>query len=145
MTFIHVRGPAKTEGFPKVASTAIALASALAFDIEGRVAQARAVSTRIAGISGRKIASTDDDYASNTLIPLIIPSSDDVFEATVSGTAVQAHVGQAFDLTQTNGGTAQAVDLAAQSYKVVTVVKFINSSTVQVKFNGNYAYSSKAN
>ena len=149
MAFYHVSGPALTESFQKVTSTAIAVGSALGFHAiganAGRVAQARDISLRIAGIAIKKIASTDSDYADATNIPLIVPSEDDVFSASVSGTATQANVGKQYDLTQTDAGTAQAVNLSGTSRKVVTVVGFVSSSEVLVKFNGNYAFANKDN
>ena len=111
----------------------------------GYVRQTAVASVRIAGISLRKVASGDSDYADNSLIPVLIPSEEDVFEADVSGTATQANVGDQFDLTALTDGTDQDVDLAATTYKVVTVVGFISASKVLVKFNGNYAYANKAN
>ena len=117
----------------------------LGFHSTGRVSQALVETVRVAGVALKKIASADDDYASNTVIPVIVPSEDDVFEATVSGTATIANVGKQYDLTATNGGTAQAVNLSGTTYKVVTVVGFISASLVWVKFNGNYAFANKAN
>lgn len=145
MAFIHVSGPAKNEPFAKLASTAIAIGSVLSFRPTGYVSQAIAESVRLAGVSVKKIASTDDDFASNTIIPVIVPGEEDIFEATVSGTATQANVGKQYDLTAVAAGTAQAVNLSGTTYKVVTVVGFISSSAVLVKFNGNYVYANKAN
>ena len=146
MAFVHVKGPAKTEGLKKTASVAIAAASPLSFDgSAGYVRQAAVASVRLAGVSLRKVASTSDDYASNSIIEVIIPSSDDVFEADVTGTATQANVGEQYDLSALTDGTAQNVDVGATTYKVVTVVGFISASKVLVKFNGNYAYANKAN
>ena len=146
MSFVHRSGPAKTEMFKKTASVAIAINSPVGFDgSAGYVRQTAVASVRIAGISLRKVASGDSDYADNSLIPVLIPSEEDVFEADVSGTATQANVGDQFDLTALTDGTDQDVDLAATTYKVVTVVGFISASKVLVKFNGNYAYANKAN
>lgn len=146
MAFIHVKGPAKTEAFKKTASVAIAAASPLSFDgSAGYVRQSAVASVRIAGVSLKKITSSSDDYASNTMIEVIIPSSDDVFEADVTGTATQANVGEQYDLSALTDGTAQNVDVGATTYKVVTVVGFISSSKVLVKFNGAYEYANKAN
>ena len=146
MAFIHASGPAHTEPFQKVASVAIAANSALSFDgTAGYVRQANAASVRIAGIALATIASTDGDYASNTTIPVLVPGSEDIFEADVTGTAAQSNVGDQFDLATNVDGTAQTVDLAATTYKVVTVVGFISTSKVLVKFNGNYAFANKAN
>ncbi len=144
MSFIHKTGPAKTEPFAKLASTAIAVGAALSFD-GGYISQAVSESVRIAGIAVKKTASTDDDFASATVIPVIIPGEEDTFEATVSGTATIANVGKQYDLTTVAAGTAQAVNLSGTTYKVVTVVGFISSSKVWVKFNSNYVYANKAN
>ncbi len=145
MAFIHVSGPAGNEPFQKLASTAIAVGSALSFRLTGYVSQALTQSVRIAGIALRKVASTDDDFASNTTVSVITPSEDDVFLADVSGTATQANVGKQYDLTTVAAGTAQSVDLSGTTYKVVTVVGFVSSSKVLVKFNGYYAFANKAN
>ena len=144
MAFIHVSGPATTEAFAKLASTAIAAGSALALT-SGYLAQATVASLRIAGVAIQKIASTDGDFASATSIPVIIPGEEDVFEATVSGTATVSLIGDQFDLTATNQGTAQAVNLSGTTNKVVTMVGFISSSLILVKFNSNYVYANKAN
>lgn len=145
MSFIHVSGPATTEGFPKMASTLIANASVLGFRPSGHVSQAKIETLRIAGISIRNVASGDSDYARSAVLAAIIPGEEDVFEATVSGTAAQSNVGKQYDITATAAGTAQAVNLSGTTYKVVTVVGFINSTTLLVKFNGNYVYANKAN
>ena len=146
MSFIHRSGPALTEPFKKLASTAIAAGAVVALYSTGYLSQAVKESVRIAGVALKKIASADDDFAANTVVPIIVPSEDDIFEATVSGTAAQTNVGKQYDLTgNVNAGTAQDVDLAATTYKVVTVVGFISASKVLVKFNGNYAFANKAN
>jgi len=142
MAFYHIKGPAKTEPFQKTASIAIAVGSVIGFDgTNGFVEQAEAASTRIAGIALKKVTSSDDDYASNTTIPVVVPGPDDVFEATVSGTATQANVGKRYDLTANTDGTAQSVNLSSSTYGVVTVVGFKDSSTVYVKFNGNFVFA----
>ena len=110
----------------------------LAFHSTGNVSQARIESTRLVGVSLREVASTDSDFATANGINVVIPNDETVFEATVSGTATQANVGNRYDLTATSAGTAQAVNLSGTTYGVVTVVKFINSSTVWVKINGAY-------
>ena len=145
MAFFHIQGPGETEGFPKLASTAIAAGSVLAFTAGGYVSQALVASLRLVGVSIGAIASGDSDFSSSKAIPVMIPGEMDVFEATVSGTATQANVGKQYDLTATAGGTAQAVNLSGTTNKVVTVVGFVNSSTLHVKFNGNYVYANKAN
>ena len=148
MSLIHVKGPANCEPFGKLASTAIASGAAVAWfgPTTGRyISQALAASVRIAGVSVKKVTSTDDDFASNTIQSVIVPGPDDIFEATVSGTATQGNVGNQYDLTTVEAGTAQAVNLSGTTYKVVTVVGIISSSKVLVKINGAYEYANKAN
>lgn len=141
MAFIHVSGPAKAEPFLKTASVAIANNAAIAWAV-GYARQAVAASVRIAGISQQKIASTDADYANNTELLVIIPSEEDVFEADVTtGTATQANVGFQYDLDTNTDGTAQGITVSGTTYKQVTVVGFISSTKVYVKFNKNYAYA----
>ena len=145
MAFIHKSGRGATEPFQKLASTAIAVGSVVGFHSTGYISQALTASTRVAGICIKKVASTDDDYTSNTAIPVIVPGEEDIFEADVSGTATVANVGKQYDLTIVAAGTAQNVDLAVTTNKVVTVVGFISASKVYVKFNSNYVYANKAN
>lgn len=140
MAFIHISGPARVEGFPKVASTTIQVGAVLGFHASGFVSHAVAASTVIVGVSQRKIASTDDDYAQNSLIPVIIPGPDDTFEADITS-AVQSDVGEVYDLTQIASGTAQSVDRTSSTNAVVTVVGFISGSKVLVKFNGFFGYA----
>ena len=146
MAFIHRKGPANAEQFAKAASTAIASNSALGFLGSGYVKQALAASLRIAGIAIGKVASTDDNYADNSLISVIVPGSDDIFEADVTtGTATIANVGKQYDLDTNTDGTAQGITVSGTSYKVVTVVGFLSASKVLVKFNGAYEFANKAN
>ena len=146
MAFIHKKGPAMAEPFKKVASVAIAANSMLGFDgTGGFVRQAVAASLRLAGVALGKVSSTSDDYADNSLITVIVPGPNDIFEADVTGTATQANVGEQYDLSTNTDGTAQNVDVGATTYKVVTVVGFISSSKVLVKINGAYEYANKAN
>lgn len=147
MAFIHKSGPALTLPFQKTASIAIAENSVLGFDgTNGTVEQAETESVRLVGISLRKAVSTDSDYASNTVIPVLIPTPEDVFIADVTtGTATQANVGNQYDLDTNVDGTAQGITVSGTTYKVVTVVGFISASKVLVTINGAYMYANKAN
>lgn len=140
MSFFHRSGPAHTESYQKTASVAIAANTPVAL-AGGYIRQSAVASTRLVGINIKKVASTDDDYASNTSIPVLIPTDEDVFEADVSGTATIANVGQRYDLTTLSDGTDQDVNLSGTTYGVVTVVGFISSSKVLVKFNGALQYA----
>ena len=61
MSFIHVKGPAVTEYFAKLVSTAIANSAVVSFS-SGYLAQAKNVSVTIAGVAIKAIASTDSDF-----------------------------------------------------------------------------------
>ena len=143
MAFRHISGPAHTEPYLKLASTAIAVGAAVAIRRRGTdagyLSQALITSTRIVGINIKLIQSTDGDWASNTAIPVLIPTPEDIFSADVSGTATQANVGARYDLTGGAAGTAQSVDLSGTTYGVVTVVGFVSASEVLVKFNSTLA------
>ncbi len=146
MSFIHKSGPAHTEAFQKAASVAIAANSVLGFYAStGYVRQAEASSVRIAGICIRKVSSTDTDYALNSTMGVLVPGPEDIFEATVTGTAARTNVGNQFDIGTNSDGTAQTCDVGNNTYKVLTVVGFISTSKVLVKFNGNYVFANKAN
>ena len=141
MAFIHKSGPARAQAFIKTASTAIAVGSVLGFTNSGFVEQ-QSDSTIMAGVSLRKVSSTSGDYALNSTISVVVPGPADIFEADVTvGTATQAVVGQKHDITSEAGGTAQSVNLNANTYGIVTVVGFISASKVLVKFNGYYVYA----
>lgn len=132
--FVLNTGNTQIDYFPKKASTVIAMNSALTFDGSGFVTNAVAASTRVVGTSLRVTASTDADYASTTLIPVIVPSTDSTFIADVgTGTLTTAMIGNQYDLKD-----ATSIDVTATSHKQVTVVGFISSSKAIVKFTGNY-------
>lgn len=140
MAFIHISGPAHTEGFAKLASTAIAVGSIVALRGNGYLSQAVVASTRVVGVNLKPVASTDGDFASNTVIPVLIAGPEDIFLADVASgqTAVQADVGKRYDLNTVAAGTAHSVDRTASTYGVVTVVGFVSSSRLYVKINGTY-------
>ena len=143
MAFRHISGPAHTEAYLKLGSTAIAVGAAVAIRRRGAdagyISQALLVSTRIVGVNLKLIQSTDSDWTSNTAVPILIPTPEDIFSADVVGTATQANVGARFDLNQPAAGTAQSVNLSGTTYGVVTVVGFVSASEVLVKFNSTLA------
>lgn len=74
---------ARVEYRPKTASVAIG-EGAVVYTTSGKVSAISAASDeRIAGVSLRAVASTDSDYASNTLIPILM-DEDGIWEATLS-------------------------------------------------------------
>lgn len=126
---------------PKIASTAIAYGAILTWDGSGAVTNATSSSAKIVGFSRKKVASTDSDYAQNTLIPVELPLEDAEFELDVStGSLTAAMVGSSYDLTDSAG-----VSISANTYKVVTCTKYLSATKGYFKINGAYQYAHPAN
>src|SRR5690349_10387816 len=119
MAFILKNGRSVFEWYPKVASTAFSVGAAVKPDGSGNVTPVAADNTtnNVVGICMKKVASTDSDYASNTLIPIQKVGYDQIFLADVgAGTASASNVGLQYDFTD-----SLTVDLGATDHKNVTV------------------------
>lgn len=135
MAFKQYNGRVKTEWYPKVASTAFNVGDLVYADGSGNIQPADSTSGMHIGVIQKKVASTDADYASNTLVPVLVPQDDTEWLVDVgTGTATAALVGTQFDLTD-----ADSVDVSATSKNVVTCTKFISASKVVVKINAMIA------
>jgi len=132
MAFTLAKGDAKVMWFPKVASTAIAVGDLLYADGSGAVQPADSTSGDHIGVCMKTIAATDSDYASTTMIPVLVPYDDTEFEVDVdTGTALTtAMVGNRYDLTDAN-----SLNVGGTSKKVVTITKFISATKALVKIN----------
>lgn len=132
MAFTLAKGDAKIMWFPKIASTEIAVGDLLYADAAGAVQPADATSGDHIGVCMKTIASTDADYASTTMIPVMVPYDDTEWEVDVdTGTALTtAMVGNRYDLTDAN-----SLNVGATSKKVVTITKFISATKALVKIN----------
>ncbi len=130
--FKRASGEPNVQWFAKVASSAFFAGDLMYADGSGMVLEADATSGNHMGISMKDVAATDDDYASNTSIPLDVPRPDDIFEVDVdSGTALTtAMVGNYYDLTDAN-----SLDVGNQSKNVVLIVGFISATKALVKIN----------
>lgn len=130
-------GRALMEFWPKAASQEFTCNTLVYANGSGYLIPADSTSGDHIGVITQTIASTDADYASTTLVQVMIPKDDAVFEATVSGTLTVAMVGNQYDLTD-----AGTVNVAAQAKKVVTCVGFISTTRGLFKINAvvqNYA------
>lgn len=133
---MQVTGREVTNYSPKTASVAIKLHGILAYDGSGNLTNASATSTLLAGISMIATASTDADYAKNTVIPFTAIDPNAEYEIDVStGTATTAMVGNAYQLADAGG-----LDVTAQTHAVATITRVISTTKVAVKFNGNFIY-----
>ena len=140
MAFLLNSGNVQIDYFPKLASTAIGMGAALIPNASGFATVATSTSTRVLGTSLRVVASTDADYASATLIPVIVPDTSAVFLADVgTGTLTTAMIGNQYDLKD-----SVSIDVTGTSHKQVTVVGFVSASKALVRFTGNYLASATA-
>ena len=130
----HYRGSYHTEYFHKTASTAFAfndMVTVLSTDAgTGVLKKAAAADTEIYGLIQRPIASTDDDYASTTLVPVLVGDTDTEFEFDVStGTAATADIGQYIDIDDEN-----SVDVDAFTLGVIKVTGILSTTKIIGKF-----------
>ena len=128
MALTLFRGKYHIEYFPKQASTAFAKNSLVAIGgTSGTIKPATSSTTEHLGIIKTKIAATDSDYASTTLVPVLIPDLNSSFLA--DGTGFDStDVGVKVDLTD-----ASNVNASATSVKSMLVVGIISSTKGIVK------------
>lgn len=137
MAFKLVRGLTKTEYFPVTTSTALAIGTLVEFS-SGLIAAADADETAggVRGVLGKTIASTDADYASSRVVPVIVPVEKHVvWEADATGTFAATDIGVEYGIS--DSGT---VDKAETSTVHFLVTEFISASKVRgyLKINGSY-------
>lgn len=137
MAFIAKDNRIKAQWLPVTPSTALAKNSLVTFT-SGKLVAATAGTTslNIVGILQKATASTDSDYASDRLVPVVIPTGRHfLVEADVTSGLVAADVGLEVDLTD-----ASTLNRAASSIDVAKVVKVISSTKglVWLKCNGAY-------
>jgi len=130
--FEHYSGPVRIEWYPKKASQAFSNGDLVYADGSGAIQPADATSGDHLGIILKDIAATDDDYTSNTEVPVMVPTEETLFLVDVdSGTALTtAMVGSRYDLADAN-----SLDVGSTSKKVVTIVKYISATKAVVKIN----------
>lgn len=141
MAFILRSGKAQVDYFPKTASTALTMNSAVILT-SGQIATAASTSTGVIGVLLRSVTASSDDYTSATPSPVLVPSTDAIFEAPVeAGTFTAAAVGSQVDLYSTTG---TGIDVGSNSHKQVTIVGYINATTALVRFTGSYLFKNPA-
>jgi len=129
--FVLESGRALVEWYPKKASTEFNNGDLVYADGSGHIQPADATSGDHIGIIMKDVKSTDDDYAENTYVPVLIPTDESVFRVDVgTGTLTTAMIGNQYDLKD-----ASSIDVTATAKKVVTVVGFVSGSVALVKIN----------
>lgn len=133
--FQRLTGKPRIEWFPKKASTAFAVGDLVYADGSGAIQPADSTSGDHIGIIMKDVASSDADYASNTMVPVDVPQDGDEFLVDVgTGTFTAAMVGNRYDLKDAN-----EIDVSATSKKVVTITRYVSSSKAVVKINAMVA------
>lgn len=137
MSFVHVKGPALLEYWPKTASAAFTI-NTLVSPSGGYFITATTSATEILGVLQTTIASTDADFASATAEPVILPQADDTFEADLTNTTTftATFVGLQCDIV-----AGAYVDATASTHKQCTILRQgSTTSKAIVKINGAYTF-----
>lgn len=126
----HFRGPAHIEWFPKTASTAYAFNDMVTILSTvagvGTLAKVTNGSTEIYGLIQRDVVAADADYASASLVPVLVPDVDTEFEFDVStGTPAVTDIGEYIDADDEN-----SVDVNAYTVGVVKVTGIISATKI---------------
>lgn len=128
----HYSGPVHIEWYPKVASTAFAENDLVYLDANGYLTPAVDGANIVSiGLIQKAIAATDDDYASTTMVPVLVGDKDTEFLCDVStGSAAQTDVGEHIDIDDAN-----SVDVTASTYDIFFVTRVISATQVVAKLN----------
>lgn len=137
MSFKLYQGKTKTQWLPVTTSTALSRGELLTFT-SGKLVAATAGTAAVAivGVLQKEIAATDDDYASDRLVPVDVPVEKHcIWEADVTSGLVATDIGGEFDLTD-----SETVNRGASSVDVVKCVGRISATKghFYVKLNGSY-------
>jgi hypothetical protein len=127
MAISAYKGKFHTEWYPKVVSTAFAMNDLVYLDSNGYLTPAVDGANIVAlGLIQKTIAATDTDYASATMVPVLVGDKDAEFLLDVStGTAAQTDVGEWIDIDDAN-----SVDVSASTYDIFFVTKFVSTTQV---------------
>lgn len=126
-TIKYLRGRFTVEWLKKKASTAMTANTFASRSAAGLITPATATSTEITGLLLRTITSADDDYASNTLVPVLVPTEDTVFLSSGEAhSATEAMNGEFVDITDAN-----TINGGANALEVVKIHKYIDANTVE--------------
>jgi hypothetical protein len=124
------RGKFHVEWYPKVVSTAFAMNDLVYLDANGYLTPAVDGSNIVAlGLIQKTIAATDSDYASATMVPVLVGDKDAEFLCDIStGTGAQGEVGEWIDIDDAN-----SVDVNASTYDIFFVTKHISTTQCVAK------------
>lgn len=127
MAITAFRGKFHVEHYPKKVSTAFAMNDLVYLDSNGYLDKCTSTTATCVGLIQKVVASTDSDYASATMVPVLVGDTDAEFLCEASG-AAQTDVGEAIDLTDEN-----TVDVANSTYDIFFVTKVISATSIVAK------------
>lgn len=131
--FVRYNSEPNIQPFKKKASTAFSKNALVAFDTDGYIVPATASSTvnGIVGIIMQDVASTDEDYAVASMVPIDVPRRDeDQFIAdAVTTTLAQTDVGEVVEIVD-----SLTINAGLSAYPLVRVEKILASSKACVTF-----------
>lgn len=133
MAFVHSRGPVHIEYYQKTASTAFAFGDAVTVLPSaagaGTLAKVTSTSPEVLGIILKTVASTDEDYASTTFVPVLVGEADTEWEVATTGAATTDQ-GEFVDAAD-----EVSVNVAAYTYGVAKIVRVVSATKVIVKLS----------
>lgn len=126
------------EWYPKTASTAYAFNDAVSIVNTvagpGTLGKVTSATTTVTGLIQRAVTSADADYASASLVPVLVGDVDAEWLCDVStGSAAVTDIGEMIDFDDEN-----SVDVAAYTKGQLLVTRVISASQVVVKFNKGF-------
>lgn len=131
MAITAFRGNFHVEYFPKTASTAFAYGDAVVVlptaAGAGTLAKVTSSSPAITGIILKKIASTDADYASTTLVPVLVGDADSEYLCATTGAAT-TDIGEFVDAAD-----EVSLDVTSYTYGVAQVTGILSATSVIAK------------
>ena len=127
MAIVAYRGNFHTEYFPKKVSTAFAINDLVYLDSNVYLDKCTSTTATAIGLIQQTISSTDSDYASATMVPVLVGDADAEFLCTASG-AAQTDVGEFIDLTN-----CTTVDVGNSTYDIFYVTGLVSATSVIAK------------
>lgn len=137
MAFNPKGGRWKNLFVPVTPSTALSKRSLVRFT-SGKLTASVAATAAVDnfGILDKAIVAADSDYATDRLVPVLVPTERHALvEADVTASLAATDVGLEKDLTD-----ASTIDPAATAVKAVKIIRFVSTTKAlaMVKFNGGY-------
>ena len=126
-----LRGQYHVEYYPKTASTAFAVGEVVTIlptaGGAGTLIPATSSSGKLIGTILKTVAATDSDYASATMVPVLVGDTDSEYLC-LTASAAQTDCGEFVDLTD-----SKTVNVASYTYGVMEVTQYISATSIVCK------------